>query len=350
MIEPLEAPSTKKGSGSNQPEGGWTNHAPAGGITINGKFFGGGKFIPNDDLESASPEEMELLKQKQELVRKYGAEKAKEMMKGEVSTQDPSSSTATQQKNISAAKENLYLIDDGTILGGEFGEYIIKFKPDVNNIEIQMFNNLKTKRIDIVTKDKVYSLTADTWPLLKEGESLLDRVTKNESSIDDWPIFNNLTEDIRKLIKGEEKPVYRMSLLKPDTWEVEHNEENKIFRLCGCQEKMDSKLITQLYKNQGVPVANHVEMSDGLLYDSIKSVLEPIILDILFNLAPEYNANQQRTGLVQNIQNLPQEKVTHQILSPTQIDSAMEQVNYPMGKRSLVKTIILKRTGNDVIS
>jgi hypothetical protein len=63
-----------------QPEGGWTKHAPAGGVTINGKFFSGGVFIPNDDMENASDEEKKELQERQELIKKYGAKNVKKML------------------------------------------------------------------------------------------------------------------------------------------------------------------------------------------------------------------------------------------------------------------------------
>lgn len=37
-------------------------HAPAGGVTIGGKFFEGGKFITKEDLQNASPSELQMLK------------------------------------------------------------------------------------------------------------------------------------------------------------------------------------------------------------------------------------------------------------------------------------------------
>lgn len=37
-------------------------HAPTGGVTIGGKFFGGGKFITKEDLKNASPQELQMLK------------------------------------------------------------------------------------------------------------------------------------------------------------------------------------------------------------------------------------------------------------------------------------------------
>lgn len=246
---------------TTQPPGGWTKHAPAGGISINGKFFSGGTFIPNDDMESASQGEKDELEKRQELIKKYGPEKVKDMLKSGKSL-SPTSSAEMQSQKEPVITENVYIIDDGALLGGnKYGDLIIK-KGALREEDISILNSLKTNRIDCVLDGKqviTYVSKNGEWPSKEEP---------TKSDIKEYSLLNNLSEAIKKYLTTA-PPMFRMSLLSNNTWRVEHNKENKILRLCNCEEKGEILKVKSLSDKLGVPTQPMAECEGGLLSPDI---------------------------------------------------------------------------------
>jgi hypothetical protein len=196
---------------AEQPPGGWTKHAPAGGISLNGKFFDGGTFIPNEDMENATEEEKKALEDRQKLIQQYGPDKVKKMLKAEKQPTAVSKPVGIQ--------ENVYIIDDGTLLGGsKYGDLIVK-KGAILPEDLDIARALKSNRIDCVVKGEVVTY------LSKSGEWRED-LESSKSSVKEYSLLNNLTPPMREYLTSE--PIYRMSLIKKGVWVVEHNGEEKI--------------------------------------------------------------------------------------------------------------------------
>lgn len=206
--------------GSLQLPGGWTKHAPPGGITVGGQYFKGGQFIPNDILDKASPAEIVNLKKAIEIAKKYGPKEAKKIL-GKFKYSKPNSASQNSAQKLNMVQQHVYVIDDGIILGKKdyFGVLVIRnntdHEPSLYTEEISLLASLKTKQLDIVVASiqKVLSITSESgqWPQdisSKPEENLLPALQKrlniNTVPLDQYTLINNLSPQIKKVLIPEQ--------------------------------------------------------------------------------------------------------------------------------------------------
>lgn len=286
----------------------WTRHAPPGGISINGKHYGGGRFIPNEELERASPSEIEELNRKTEL---YNAYETKE----EGPPQAAPGEEILPENQIDLVPEAVFIIDDGKILGGEWGEFILKknVTQDIflDKKEVDILNVLKTKRLDIISPEKqeVYSIfSTGIWPDTDTLEQIKDNI--NTIPLAEYTLLNNLSPKIKEVLltnglpteaaspppedkegsEGPSEPVdhshekhvkpvkpvpevkpvkmslFRLSKIKDNTWNVE-TEEGKpgVLKVMAEKEKRKIKFIYNIYKCFEIPIECLQECEEGFV-------------------------------------------------------------------------------------
>jgi len=293
----------------------WTRHAPPGGISINGKHYGGGRFIPNEELEKASPAEVEELNRKTELYNAY--ERSPSV------TSNPSQETTLLPENqTDLVPEAIFIIDDGKILGGEWGEFILKknITQDIflDKKEVDILNILKTKRLDIVSPEKqeVYSIfSTGIWPIENTLEEMKDHV--NTIPLAEYTLLNNLSPKIKEVLltnglpeaaplkeenkeenkEGGEatdhshekhvkpvkpvpevKPVkmslFRLSKIKDNTWNVETEDKVPgILKVMSEKEKRKIKFVYNIYKCFEIPIECLQECEEGFVSFGNKEVV-----------------------------------------------------------------------------
>lgn len=284
----------------------WTRHAPPGGVSINGKHYGGGRFIPAEELEQASPDEIAELNRKSELSRNY--------------LETPMGSPEGAPPGLEEiSPEMLYIVDDGKILGGTFGEFVIKknVTADIflDQKEVAMLNSFNAKRLDIVCpdRDEVLSIyNSGLWPVENTLESLSNNTKK--TSIAEYTLLNNLSPKVKDLLLAKtmpiipvapsepqtpfskggsaegasdagpqelmekpEKPVntqmslIRLSKISKNNWSVEKPDGSvATLRVATDIEKRKIKFVYHLYKALEIPVELLEEVEEGFIKDGIK--------------------------------------------------------------------------------
>lgn len=208
----------KKGSGSAQLPGGWTKHAPAGGITLGGKYFRGGQFIPNDVLEKATPEEIAQLSKQIELSKTYGPKIAKKMIE-QMKYSPQKSASPVGNATINSVQQHVYVIDDGNLVGDKqnYGYLIIRNNPmediQVFNEESKMLNVLKTQRFDIITAREVLSIENLTGQWMESNNQIAEEnifklwsqdtgLKINKIPLDQYTLLNNLSPQVANVFKA----------------------------------------------------------------------------------------------------------------------------------------------------
>lgn len=205
----------QKNSGTQQT-GGWTKHAPPGGITINGKFYKGGRFIPNDELSKASPEEKKELEDKinnhGNIIHKKEGEELEQENNNLAQEENP------PQKQI--IQEPFYIFDNGKLIDKEqtIGYFILRNnpvpQPVVFSRELRIFAALNTYRFDIIisSQQKVVSLISESrhWPESREFYDIdifpslltLKTLTIQEIPLSTYTILDNLSPGAKESLSS----------------------------------------------------------------------------------------------------------------------------------------------------
>lgn len=365
--------------GAEEGHADWTRHAPSGGIQINGAYYGGGKFIPNEELKKASPEEIAELNRRIELSDRLGPEQAKKIINQEKQAQTSKLQEQNKEKVLESVQENVYIIDDGTLYGGQYGELVIKrsTKPiiEINKKEAEMLNTLGTKRFDVIFPDlqKVTSISADEWPLNNTLQNLQNNI--QEIAFTEYSLFNNMSAKTKNYFGYSSSPsrmcLYRLSLNK-NIWEVENSIGKKYsLRTLSPIEAKTVLFIHNVYNYFGVPTSNAVLHEEGLLEDCceqedsqnekqeieedhIQDTLNGMPLDSLFGIKPTIRKKGKRIireniepNILKNKNKLgsfPEDKSKEikEKLTPALIDELLEKINYPVNKRRQVSLQLLE--------
>lgn len=292
---------TQDGANKKGLPGGWTKHAPAGGVTIGGQFFKGGTFIPNEDLDKMTPKEMEDLQHKLDMSAKYGPKEAKKILMQESQTQDAKKEEVVKHVQETGINENVYIIDDGKLEGERYGGLIIK-KGNPLPEDLKILNALNSKRLDVVNPSSktvsTYKSDTGTWP------SDFSALSPEIQNIEQYDLLNNLSPGIKNyfligqtanlallnlpkrneivnlpfkvdenngFIKLEETnfPMENLSRirrlsLRSNVWLAEKDGKKKIFRLCNCQDAKNQMFTNRIYKLNGANVPDLDEEPDGI--------------------------------------------------------------------------------------
>lgn len=312
---------------------GKTKHSPAGGVTINGKFFSGGTFIPNEELERASPAEKEELERKLKLVEEVGPEQAKKISEGqEVAEQ---SAAIEQKKELSdiVPRQVIYIMADNKLVGKNIqpGEFIIRNNPypdpTITPEDLKVFESLHAKRVDIIDieANKIYSLenSDGDWPDLEVPNSFealhsTGYIDIKEIPKEDYKILHSMVPALRAVLFPEpttpsglsnnpevdlmQAPSatapsgppgsIQMSLNKPIYYYKTPEGRAKVWRLCNCQ--TDTLFSNKLYKLFSTPIveqnaakgggveSDFIENNEDEVLD-IHKFLKHALLDIILN-------------------------------------------------------------------
>ena len=359
----------------------WTRHAPPGGIQIAGKRYGGGRFIPHEELEKASPEEIAELNRLSELAELYSEKSTPEEVKPE-GVQDASidSTKITNLANTdNVAQEMLYIIDDGKILGGKFGSFIIKRNTSddvfLDDKEVVLLNTMKTTRLDIVSADKNEVLSVfctGLWPSKDTLGQLQDNIQK--TSLAEYTLLNNLSPKTRDLlitpVRAEEPrevtkmSLFRLSKIKSNTWKVQTDKgQPKILRLACENKKKIIKFVYRIYKEFEIPVEMLEEVEEGFVCDPPDETCDKEDpncvakdVDTLFGLNPLKSLEKDRIvrkDLCPDIENLSTNEVVSvgqevkDKITPELIDKIMSELKFKKEDSIIIKNKLLSRLDSE---
>ena len=397
-LDKQSAIAAKNATGAEEGHQDWTKHAPPGGIEINGKYYGGGKFIPNEELEKASPEEIAELQRRSELSERLGSKEAKKVLDQEKVARQAGPLTGDTSNLDAEPSENIYLIDDGKVYGGKFGQLVLKRDSSQQGTklapeELVLLNSLKTTRFDIVVvaQKKVLSITTQgEWPINDaDGANALQALADNtqEIPLEEYTLLNNLTPQTKEFFTGEKNdnrqspqaiatPVtmslFRMNLKDNENWEVEDEVGKRyVLKLADEVEKKTIILIHNIYNYFGIPTEKIFEHPEGILTQlkpamtdiapkDAEKVIKGFPLDKLFDLDTEIfeedgkpvrgNIKKKKKKKKSKIGKFPVEesKKIKQTITPEFIDGLLNKVNYPEDERSNILGEILEGLAEDV--
>lgn len=360
----------------------WTRHAPPGGIQIAGKRYGGGRFIPHEELEKASPEEIAELNRLSELAKLYSEKSTPEEVKSE-GIEDPSVSSEKTTNLVdtdNVAQEMLYIIEDGKLLGGKFGSFIIKRNTEddifLDEKEVTLLNTMKTTRLDIVSADKKEVLSVfctGIWPSHDTLGQLADNIQK--TPLAEYTMLNNLSPKTRDLLSTPIRAVeprevtkmslYRLSKVKNGVWNVETElGESKILRLACDTKKKIVKFVYRVYKELEIPIELMQEVPDGFLCDDVtpteheneKDTQVAQDVDKLFGLNPDKSLEKDRIvrkNIDPDLDNLNTDEVVSlgkdvkDKITPELIDKIMSQLKFKKEDSIIIKNKLLKRLDSE---
>lgn len=249
-----EAPPTpesrRTSTGSLQFPGGWTRHAPPGGISIAGKFYKGGQFIPNEALEAASPEEIENLKQK---LAAPGAVAGKKDEFGEAKEKEEQETQPPAEKPAGPKFEHYaYILDTGKLLGqtnGHFGTFILRNsladEPLLHAYELKLFRSLRTHEVHLVIgwKQLVVQIKVEEgdWPDIgiDEDQNILSELEHYpgckviSQPLQTYTVLKDLEPTLVDVLLSQPQPtvsplssnmrLYRKQKISNTEWELEDN-------------------------------------------------------------------------------------------------------------------------------
>lgn len=288
LVNYLNIEDTRTGSGSSQLPGGWTKHSPRGGVTINGQYFKGGQFIPTQDLENATPQELEQLNKA--IAASQRGESASGVKTGgkfkDASGQNLQQGPPQAPQTI---KENVYIIGAGELLGNNnytvYGQVVLRNNPGhlpkILNADMYLLNGLHSRRFDVILATQV---------LLIESESGV------------WPTFgNNMEEDIYsklhtiKTLKISAQPLDTYSPLgnlEPAFAKLLVPVKEKVVKMCHRKDLhkiLDTHMIWKLLK---VKKGDMEKLDDNKILQDINLINTPkksLLADILTkNLKPNH--------------------------------------------------------------
>lgn len=378
MVDQINNVADKRTEAKGAEEGhaDWTKHAPPGGVQINGVYYGGGKFIPNEELKKASPEEIAELNKRIELSERVGPEQAKKIIDQEKKANVYKEQEQAKENAANSVQENIYIIDDGVILGGQYGEFVIK-RSNTDTVEIirkeaEFLNTLGAKRLDVIfpTLQKVLSITTEEWPLENTVASLQN--STKEIPFAEYTVFNNISAKTKSILTDasnvSKMSLYRLSL-NNNVWDVENQIGKKYsLRVVPQLEAKTILFIHNVYNYFGIPTSSAILHEEGILEDNdtddtadcpveeshIKDTYEGFPLDSLFALHPKLGKKGKRLvrkNLEPNIlkfsgklSKFPEEKSKEikEKLTPELIDEMLEKINYPKDKRQSISLQLLE--------
>lgn len=297
-----------------------TRHAPPGGITINGKFYKGGRFIPNEEYEKAAPEEKKAYEQKLTNRGVIQDGNRNNMSPGLVEEKDNTMQENSQSPAIpgEAVKEPFYIIDNGSILGSinNLGYYVIRNnpvkEPTIFPKELKLLSSLNTFRLDLIIPEsnRVISIVSENrlWPETSEIHDKnifpLLASTKNiditEIPLEKYDILSKLSPSIADIFRTKQKMrIIRLRKISDDKEiylvQDERDNKNKIERLhLTPDNKKICLFINRLYTKLEIPaitlkedphnsqttLTDYIQPDESSNIDS-KQLLKSWLVDIL---------------------------------------------------------------------
>ncbi len=292
LVNVEEAEANREGTGSKQKPGGWTGHSPKGGIVMSGKYFKGGQFIPNADLENASPEELQNLANALHAGNQGGKAPVQPQVEGagNLNKKEPE---APQVEDI-PIKDYVYVVGTGELVNKpytEYGDVVLRnypsgaeFKP--GHKEVELLNALGTKELYYISDHLIMWFKADkgVWP-----QNILP-LKQDDIKVEEFAPLFDLNKDLVKVLTKTQKPV-KMSLIRQEKvnnlWQTDkgmfypHEKPSRI------------SLLFRMYKvfNEEFPNCNEIEAEGdrGVILDKElpKNISRNPVIDSLFNITGE---------------------------------------------------------------